>query len=485
MTSYLEALPSNLELFYDGSWHEAVDGATCEVINPATGELLGRVSQATEADVDLAVRSANAAFRDWRSVNPLERAGIIRQAARIIRDHADELALIDAADSGGPYRRMIRDSEGGAAAFEYFAGLVTEIKGATIPVDSDCLNYTLREPLGVIARINAFNHPFLFAATHAAPPLAAGNAVIIKPPDQAPLSTLRMAELIGPLFPAGVISVLPGDRRCGEALVRHPLVAKIGLIGSVPTGKAIARGAADTLKEVALELGGKNALIAFPDADPERVAAGIVQGMNFTWCGQSCGSTSRVFLHESLHDKVVELVVQAVEKIPFGLPTDPETEMGCLVNRDQLDKTMRYVALGIEEGAHLETGGYQPDDPQLSNGFFYAPTVFTDVRPDMRIAREEIFGPVLSILRWHDETQALASINELDLGLTASIWTSDLARAHRFAADIEAGYIWVNNTSKHFAGAPFGGYKQSGQGREESIEELLACTQIKNVNVSL
>jgi betaine-aldehyde dehydrogenase len=485
MTSYLDKLPRSRELYYGGRWSPARDGGTDETFNPANAESLGRYAVAQAADVDAAVRAAHLGFKIWRAVKPAERAAIMREAARVIRDHAEEIALIDSADSGGPFKRMIRDSEGGAQAFEFFAGLVTELKGSTIPFGDDTLNYTLREPLGVVVRINAFNHPFLFAASRAAAPLAAGNSLIIKPPDQAPLSTLRLAELIGPLFPAGVIGVVTGGRACGEALVEHPLVAKVGLIGSVPTGKAIARAAAGTLKKVGLELGGKNALIAYPDSDPAKVAAGAVQGMNFTWCGQSCGSTSRIFLHDSIHDEVVERIAKAVGTVSYGLPTDEATQMGCLVSRQQLDKTMHYVALAKQEGARLVAGGEAPTDPAFSKGFFYPPTVFADVTPSMTIAREEIFGPVMSIIRWHDEDEMFEAVNDSELGLTASIWTQDLKTAHRAAARVQAGYIWVNGSSTHFPGAPFGGYKQSGMGREESIEELLECTQIKNVNVAL
>ncbi|WP_421699767.1 aldehyde dehydrogenase family protein [Ancylobacter sp.] len=485
MPTYTDVLPHHRDLYYGGQWLKAGSGKTDTTINPATGESLGSWAVADASDVDAAVRKAQEGFRVWRAVKPADRAVILRQAAQVIRDHAEEIALIDSADSGGPYRRMIRDSEGGAAAFDFFAGLVTEMKGSTLPVGDDTLNYTMREPLGVVVRINAYNHPFLFAASRAAAPLAAGNALIIKPPDQAPLSTLRLAELIGPLFPPGVINVLTGGRECGEALVEHPLVAKVALIGSVPTGKAIARAAAGTLKKVGLELGGKNALIAYPDSDPAKVAAGAVNGMNFTWCGQSCGSTSRIFLHDDIHDEVVEGILKAVEAYRFGLPTDEATQMGCMISAQQLSKTEHYVTLALKEGARLVAGGARPSDPVYSRGFFYPPTVFTDVTPDMTIAREEVFGPVMSILRWRDEDAMIEAVNRSELGLTASIWTRNLATAHRAAARVEAGYIWINGSSTHTLGAPFGGYKQSGLGREESLEELLECTQLKNINVSL
>lgn len=485
MTSYMAALPTHRTLFYGGQWHEALDGAVDEIINPATGESLGNAAAASKADVDKAVRAATAGFKVWRQVKLSERAAIVREAARIIRANSERITLTDSADSGGPFKRMIRDAEAGAATFEFFAGLATELKGNTIPFSHDSLNYSVREPLGVVVRINAFNHPFLFAAQRAAAPLVAGNAVVIKPPVQAPLSTLLFAELIGHLFPDGVLSVLPGGRECGEALVENPQVAMVGLIGSVETGKAIARSAAGTLKKLSLELGGKNALVAFPDADPAKVAAGAVQGMNFTWCGQSCGSTSRIFLHESIHDAVVQQITAAVSKFSYGVPTDPTTEMGCLVSQQQLEKTERYVRYGHEDGATLIAGGLAPVDPKFSGGFFYPPTVFVNVHPGMRIAREEIFGPVMSVIKWQDEEEMFEAVNDSDLGLTASIWTRDLSTAHKAAARIEAGYIWINNSSAHYLGAPFGGYKQSGLGREESIEELLACTQLKNINVTL
>ena len=477
-------LPDQRGLYYGGGWHEAAGGGLMETTSPSTAESLGKVSWADALDVDLAVTAAEAGFREWRRVKPLERARILREAATIIRANGRELALIDAADCGNPVAEMVRDAEFGAASLDYFAGLVLEMKGATIPMGEGMLNYTLREPLGVVVRINAYNHPFMFAVVRAGAPLAAGNSLIIKPPEQAPLSSLRLAELIGPLFPAGAFNVLPGGRACGEALVAHPGVAKIGLIGSVPTGRAILRGAAETMKKVSLELGGKNALIAYADADPERVAAGVVGGMNFTWCGQSCGSTSRAFLHESLHDVVLERVAARVRGIKPGLPTSFETQMGCLVSQAQYEKVLRYVAWGQEDGARLICGGAPPTDPELDRGLFIEPAVFADVRPGMRIAKEEIFGPVLSVFRWSNEAEMMRAVNDVEYGLTASIWTNDLMTAHCAAAAVEAGYVWVNQTSTHFLGAPFGGWKQSGLGREESIDEMLDCTQLKNVNIA-
>jgi len=478
-------LPEHRDLFYGGEWHAPAKHKRVGTINPATGEPLGEISWADAEDVDHAVKAAYRGFQTWRSVKPLERAKTLREAAQLIRRHGRELALIDSANCGNPVREMVRDAEFGASFIEFFAGLSTEIKGDTIPMGTDALNYTVREPLGVVVRINAYNHPFLFATMKIGAPLIAGNSIVVKPPEQAPLSTLRLAEIIGPLFPAGVFNVICGGRDCGEALVAHPRVAKVALIGSVPTGKAILKSAADTMKKVTLELGGKNALIAFPDADPGEIASAAVRGMNFTWCGQSCGSTSRAFVHESIYDQVLEKMAAAVSAIKPGLPTDDATEMGCLVSKAQFDKVMTYIAAGQADGARLVTGGKKPSNPDLANGFYVEPAIFAEVTPKMRIAREEIFGPVLSVFKWRDEDEMFEAVNAVDYGLTASIWTKDLKTAHRAAARVEVGFVWVNTVGAHFLGAPFGGYKQSGVGREESADELLEYTQMKNVNVAL
>jgi betaine-aldehyde dehydrogenase len=478
-------LPTHRGLFYGGAWRSAQSGGTCETHNPALGQSLGAVEQADASDVDIAVHAAVAGFAEWRVLTPLARARILKEAAAIVRANARELGLLDSANTGNPVREMALDVEASATSLEYFAGLATELKGATHPMGPGSLNYTIREPLGVVVRIGAYNHPFLFAAMKIGAPLAAGNSVIVKPPEQAPLSTLRLAELIGHLFPAGVFSVLPGGRACGEALSTHPLVAKVGVIGAVSTGQNVYRSGAQTLKKLSLELGGKNAMIAFPDADLDKLVNGVVRGMNFTWCGQSCGSTSRLFLHDSIHDEVLARVVDAVERIRPGIPTDPATEMGCLISKAQLEKVQSYVDIARAEGARLMTGGRRPNDPALSGGFFFLPTVFADVRSDMRITREEVFGPILSVIRWSDREQMMREVNGTDLGLTASIWTRDLVTAHQTASAVQAGFVWVNQASSHFLGAPFGGYKMSGIGREESIDELFESSQIKNVNIAL
>ena len=391
--------------------------------------------------------------------------------------------MIDAADCGNPFGAMIGDAAIAAAQLDFFAGMVTEMKGASIPMGPNVVNFSVREPLGVVAKILPFNHPFMFCAGKIAAPLAAGNTVVVKPPEQAPLSSLRFAELIHGLLPAGVFNVVPGGAEAGSALAGHPKVAMISVIGSVGTGRAVMRAAADRVKPVMLELGGKNALIAFADANPDEVAAGIVAGMNFAWCGQSCGSTSRAFLHEAIHDTVLERLVARLKDLRPGLPTDPDTRMGAIVSREQHARILKSIETAKAEGARLLTGGGRPAEPALRNGCYIEPTVFCAVTQAMRIANEEIFGPVLAVLKWSDEKEMLEQVNGVDYGLTCSIWTNDLSAAHRTARRVEVGYVWINESSKHFLGAPFGGTKQSGFGREECLEELLSYTHEKNIHL--
>jgi betaine-aldehyde dehydrogenase len=479
-------LPGRRQLFYGGQWHEPLSGRYTHSLNPATQEDLGPVAEASPEDVDQAVRAAHDAFPTFRSIPPLRRAEMLRQAAAIVRNHAEELALIDAADCGNPVKEMVNDATIGAHYLDYFAGLAGETKGHTIPMNNPSFNFTLREPLGVCARIYPSNHPFMFAAAKIAAPIAAGNTIVIKPPEQAPLSSLRLLELLETVFPPGVLNCVTGAKETGAALAAHPLIAKVALIGSVPAGKAVMRAAAADLKGIVLELGGKNALIVYPDADLKKAALGAVRGMNFLWCGQSCGSTSRLFIHNSIYDEMVAAVVERIASAHKpGLPTEVGTTMGCLVSKAGYEKVLQYIEIGKHEGARLVLGGKRPDDPSLAKGFFIEPTVFVDVKPHMRIAQEEIFGPVLSILKWSKEEELFEAVNGVPYGLTCSIWTQSLSTALRAAQAVEAGYVWINNSSMHFLGAPFGGYKQSGVGREECLEELLEFTQIKNVNVNL
>lgn len=477
-------LPKHRDLYFGGAWH-APHGGYAETFNPATGASLGLYADADATDVDAAAKAAHTAYRSWRLTAPEERAKALREISRIMRVNREELATLDAMNCGNPVRALMHDVDIATQLIDYFAGLVHELRGSTIPMGQDVVNMTVREPFGVCARIVAYNHPLMFTASRMAPAVAAGNTVIMKPPVQAPLSALRLMELIDGVLPPGVMNVLTGGQICGEALVAHDLIPKVTLIGSIPTGKAIARGAADKLKHVSLELGGKNALILYPDADLPRAIAGAVAGMCFTWCGQACSSTSRLFVHASIYDQVVAGVTEGVKAFRPGIPTDMETTMGAIVSKAQYDKIMSYVESGQHEGARLVAGGKHPDGSHLANGHFIEPTVFADVTMKMRIAKEEIFGPVLSIIKWSDEDAMFEEVNNVEYGLAAGIYTTNLATAHRAAARVEAGYVWVNNAARHFFPAPFGGTKQSGNNREESFEELLSYTQLKNIHINL
>ncbi|HZV07164.1 MAG TPA: aldehyde dehydrogenase family protein [Gemmataceae bacterium] len=477
--------PTKSGLYYGGAWHEPRNAKATEIFSPATGEPLMTIQEGSAADVPAAVAAAQAGFAKWRDVPPLERARLLKELARIVRANSKDIALLDAMDCGNPISELLFDVETTAFLLEYFAGLVTEMKGASVPMGPDAVSFSVREPYGVVARIAPFNHPFLLSVGKAAAVLAAGNALIIKPSEQTPLSVLRAAELFDDVLPAGVFNVLPGDRALGAALVADPGVSMVGLIGSISTGRAVMRTASDTLKRVLLELGGKNALIAFPDTDPDKIAGAMVQGMNFTWCGQSCGSTSRAFVHDDIYAAVLERLPAHIARYRPGLPNDPLTTMGSLADRKQLERAWSYIDNAKAEGARLLCGGHQPDDPALKNGCFLMPTIFADVTMEMRIAREEIFGPILSVLRWDDEVEMLRQVNQVEYGLTCAIWTRDVAKAHRLASRVEAGFCWINDVVRHAVGSPFGGYKQSGIGREECLEELLSFTQGKNIFINL
>ena len=469
-------------LYIGGRWVDPTAGKSFESVNPSTREKLGEVPAADERDVDRAVKAAKAAFAEWSRVPARERARALERLASRINEHAEELALMDSLDSGNAIAGMRGDMTWTADSLNYFAGLITEIKGETSSQGPRHLNLTRRQPYGVVAKINPFNHPFRFCAEKAAAPLAAGNCVVIKGSEQAPLSSLRLGELCDGIFPPGVVNIVTGDGAVGSALVRHPDIQRIGFVGSVPTGRAIARDAADGLKKVTFELGGKNPIIIFPDADPKKAASAAIKGMNMNRQGQSCSSTSRVFVHASLHQPVLEELVRLAEALPVGMPWIDKNEVGPIVSQRQFDRVMGYIRSGIDEGAKLTTGGDQPRDDILRKGWFIAPTVFDGVTPQMRIGREEIFGPVMSVMSWKDEEEMLQRVNALEYGLTTAIITNDLSKAMETAERVEAGYVWINSSGRYI-GAPYGGWKQSGIGQEECFDELLSYTQIKNINM--
>ena len=469
-------------LFIGGEWAAAHSEQTITSINPANGEVLGAVPLADEHDVNRAVAAARAAFPAWAALPVTRRAECLRRLADAVDRNAGYLALMDAVDSGNAIAGMRGDMTWTADALRYFAGLVTEMKGETMSREPGHLNLTLRQPYGVVARINPFNHPFRFCAEKAASALAAGNTVVIKGAEQAPLSSLKLGELCAEIFPPGVVNIVTGDGSTGSSLVRHRDVARVGFVGSVETGRVVAREAAESLKEVTLELGGKNPIVIFPDADPAKAAALAVQAMNMNRQGQSCSSTSRVLVHRSLQERVSAELVKVAAAIPVGLPWLEDAEMGPIVSRPQYDRVLAYIASGREEGAELLSGGGPPPDPKLAEGFFIAPTVFDRVLPEMRIGSEEIFGPVMAIMSWSDFDEMIDVANGVMYGLTASLVTNDFGAAMRAAEQLQAGYVWINSSGRYL-GAPYGGWKQSGIGKEESFEELLSYTRVKNINM--
>ncbi|MCI2418353.1 aldehyde dehydrogenase family protein [Saccharopolyspora sp. K220] len=476
----------------DRSWQVLLDGrpmrtrARYEVEDPTTGAQLAEVPDCSPEEVDRIVRAAGDAQRSWALLPPRERAGKVREFAALLRGNAVELATLDAVDAGFPLPVMTADVEAAATVLEIMADHALGIGGATYPLSRN-LHYSVQQPYGVVARIVPFNHPLFFAASKAAAPLVAGNAVVVKAADQTPLSALRMAEIAAEVFGPDLCAVVTGRGAVtGQAVVRHPLIRRIGFIGAPETGRLVQRQAAESgVKHVSLELGGKNALIVMPDADLVRAADSAVFGMNFTaTAGQSCGSTSRLLLHESIAEEVLGRVVEQVRAIRVGHPLADGTEMGPLIDRRQYEKALSAIGRATAAGARVLVGGGRPDGVG-ADGWYVEPTVLGELAADNPAAVEEIFGPVLSVLTFRDEDDAVEITNRSEYGLTAGVWTSDVNRAHRMAARLQAGYVWVNGSSRHFWGLPFGGVKASGVGREESIDELLSYTETKAVTVLL
>lgn len=471
--------------FIGGHFVPDSDNQWIESVNPGTEEVHGRVPVATVADVDRAVQAAEAAQPAWNALSMWERRDVLRALGAAMRARAAEILPLEAADTGNTIASLGRDVEVAANYLDFFSGLGMELKGDSVPASKDGLHFSIREPYGVVARIVPFNHPFLFAAAHLAAPLMAGNAVIVKTPETSPLSGSLMGEICRDVLPPGLVNIIHGPGLpTGDALVRHRRIWRIGFTGSVPTGLAIQRSAAEVaVKHVSLELGGKNPMIICPDADPATVAKAAVGGMNFAWAGQSCGSNSRLLVHESLYAEVVERVVAQVSTIRVGDALDPASQMGPVNSAAHYQRVLSFVESARKDGARLLTGGERPAGSEFRKGYWIRPTVYGDVTMDMRVAREEIFGPILSILKWRTEEEAIAMANATEYGLASGVWTHDLPRALRFARALQSGFVWVNTTARHFVGTPFGGWKNSGLGREECLEELLSYTHNKAIHL--
>jgi betaine-aldehyde dehydrogenase len=474
------AIQDSYSSFVGGEWTDG--GEVRPSIDPATEESIAELHEAGEADVDRAVAAAVEAQRSWQATPWADRAAALDLLAARLEQDAETFARLDVVDAGIPLRGMRRDVANAVRYLRYFAALASELKGHTLESPDGSLNMTLREPYGVVGRIIPFNHPLQFAASAIAAPLAAGNAVVLKPSEHTSVSALHLARLAGEVLPAGLFSVVIGAAATGSALVRHPDVARVGFTGSVPGGRAVLRDAADQIKPVSLELGGKNPLIVCPDADVEAAIRLAEIGMNLQrTAGQSCGSSSRVYVHEDVHDEFVNGIVARFAALKVGDPQDDESDIGPLAFEAHRDRVLDAIARADAAGAERVIGGSRPAG--LDRGFFVSPTVFVEVNDAMDVATEEIFGPVVAVLRWRDEDDVVARANHRFLGLTANVATNDLSRALRLARRLQAGYVWVNGRGQRPFGAPFGGYKQSGLGEENSLGELLSYTQTKNLSL--
>jgi betaine-aldehyde dehydrogenase len=481
--------PRKYQLFIDGQWVDAESGKTFETPNPATGATLAEVAEGDKADIDKAVAAARRAFEGkWSRMSARDRGRLLYKLAQLIESKTKELAELETADNGKPIKESTYiDLPGVAENFEYFAGWATKIEGETIPVPGNMFNYTLREPVGVCGQIIPWNFPLLMAAWKLAPALAAGNTIVLKPAEQTPVTALELGKLIQEAgFPDGVVNIVPGyGETAGAALASHKDIDKIAFTGSTEVGKIIARAAAENLTKVSLELGGKAPNIVFADADIEQAVSGAMMGIFFNQ-GQVCCAGSRVFLDERIKDEFLERFKEKAGRIKVGDPMDEATQMGPQVSEEQLTRIKGYVDIARGEGATVLSGGGSPElEGDFQKGFFFQPTIFGEVQNTMRVAREEIFGPVASVITFRDEDDLIRQANDTIYGLSAGIWTRDIVRAHRFAKEVKAGVIWINTYNMMNAASPFGGYKQSGYGREMGKHALEMYTNVKSVWVDL
>lgn len=473
--------------YIGGKWVEAESGETSEVINPATGQVIARTAKCGPADVDNAVRAALDAAPAWGSKTIGERSKVLLKLSQIIMAHQEELARLETLEHGSPIRKTMNfDVPLAAEQFEYFAGVARAMTGETLPVGPWCMSMTIREPLGVVGLITPWNFPALMVTWKLGAALVTGNACIIKPPSITPLTTLKLAELATEAgAPAGIVNVVTGPgETVGEALVKHPDVAKIGFTGDTLTGKRIMKLASETVKQVGLELGGKNAFIVMQDADINSAVAGAVWGAFFN-SGQVCAAASRFYIHESLYDEFSKKFVSAARQLRYGDPLEMTTVMGPLAYQAHRDKVEEYIYAAKEAGAKLLLGGERPETPETRNGFFVAPTIFGDCNNGMKFMQDEIFGPVVGLTRFETSEEAVALANDTRYGLSASIWTKDVRNGLVLASRIKAGTVWINEHLIIFCETPWGGCKQSGWGKDLSTMVLDEYTMTKHIYIDL
>jgi acyl-CoA reductase-like NAD-dependent aldehyde dehydrogenase len=474
---------TNWKLFINGEYVDAASGETFDVINPATNEKLASVARAGREDVDRAVAAARDAFEKgkWVRMGAPRRASMLNKAAQLMRSRIDEITRLEVLNNGKAIGQARSEVTQAIEDFEFFAGAATKIMGNTIPVPNNFLNYTVREPIGVCAQIVPWNYPLMMAAWKVAPALAAGNTVILKPASATPLTALLLGQICTAAgIPAGVVNVLPGPgAEIGAYLAEHPGVDKIAFTGETDTGRDIMRAAASTLKRVSLELGGKSPNIVFDDADIDHAVNGSLFAIFYS-AGQSCEARSRLFVQDSVYDRFVEQFVAKTQRLKVGDPFDTSTQIGSLISPKHLERVDGYVRIGREEGAEVLAGGERPGNG-LDKGNFYLPTVLAGVDNSARVAQEEIFGPVVTIMRFSSEAEAIQLANDVVYGLAGTLWTQNVGRAHRVAGAIRSGVVTVNTAFTAFPGLPFGGYKQSGFGRELSMETLDLYTELKSV----
>ncbi|ENM8380506.1 betaine-aldehyde dehydrogenase [Vibrio alginolyticus] len=472
--------------YINGAMYDGCSGEHFTTYNPANGEPLANIKQANQDDLQAAIESAKKGFAAWSAMTAIERSRILHKAVAILRERNDELAALEVADTGKPIQEAIAvDVTTGADVLEYYAGLAPSLQGEQQPLSDDQFFYTRREPLGICAGIGAWNYPIQIAMWKSAPALAAGNAMIFKPSEETPLTALKLAEIYSEAgMPDGVFNVVQGDYRVGQMLTAHPDIAKVSFTGESGTGKVVMSDSAKTLKQVTMELGGKSPLIIFDDAKlNDAVSAAMVA--NFYTQGEVCTHGTRVFVHEGIYDDFIAQLKARTELLVVGDPLDENTQIGALISKDHESKVLGAIEAAKASGATLLTGGYKVTDNGLANGNFVAPTVFVDCDDDMSHVQQEIFGPVMSVLKFRDESEVIARANGTDYGLAAGVFTQNLSCAHRVIHQIQAGICWVNTWGDSPAEMPVGGYKQSGVGRENGVETLKHYTQTKSVLVQL